>query len=59
MADYRVVWEIELSANTPEGAARKALAMQRDPNSTAVVFNVTDVEGTDLLVDLMEEKPCA
>lgn len=38
--EYRVVWEIELYATNPREAARKALQTQRDPDSTATVFDV-------------------
>jgi hypothetical protein len=44
MAQYRVTWDIELDADSPEDAARKALEIQRDPNSIATVF---DVAGED------------
>ena len=40
MTEFRVMWEIDIDADTPEEAARKALAIQRDPTSSAVVFNV-------------------
>lgn len=41
MADYAVRWEIDVfDVDGPEDAARKALAIQRDPASTAVVFDV-------------------
>lgn len=41
MSYYRVVWEIDIEdAETPEEAARKALSIQRDPNSIATVFDV-------------------
>jgi len=39
---YRVKWEIDLDAGSPEEAAREALAVQRDPDSTATVFSVRD-----------------
>jgi len=42
MAQYRVTWEIELDADTPEDAAREALAIMRDPDSIATVFTVHD-----------------
>lgn len=41
MPEYRVVWEVELDANSPEEAAKMAQAMQRDPTSWATVFDVT------------------
>jgi len=42
MTDYRVVWEIDVEASTPEEAAREALKIQRDPESEAVFFTVKD-----------------
>ena len=33
-------WEIDIEAGTPEQAAHQALAIQRDPQSTATVFEV-------------------
>lgn len=43
--EYAVEWRIELYADSPETAARKALAIQRDPRSTATVFHVATPEG--------------
>lgn len=42
MAEYRVKWEVDVDASSPEQAARKALAMQRNPESIATVFEVTN-----------------
>lgn len=39
MPEYRVVWEIDIEADTPKEAAKKALKIQRDPESTATVFD--------------------
>lgn len=41
MADYKVRWEIEVEANSPREAAEVALMIQRDPNSIALEFNVS------------------
>ena len=38
--EFRVRWEIDLDADSPEDAARQALAIQRDPNSLATIFEV-------------------
>lgn len=38
--DYRVLWEIDLIADNPKDAAREALAIQRNPESLATVFDV-------------------
>jgi hypothetical protein len=40
LKEYRVVWEIELYATSPRNAARQALEIHRDPESTATVFDV-------------------
>ena len=38
---YTVVWEINgVDATSPEDAAKKALEIQRDPESIALVFRV-------------------
>lgn len=54
---YRVVWQIDLYAKTPEEAAEEALRIQRDPDSLATVFNVTEDRGRGktTVVDLYPE----
>ena len=37
---YRVLWEIDVDAESPRHAALKARAIQRDPKSWATVFDV-------------------
>lgn len=51
---YRVRWEIDLAADDPGEAAARALAIQRNPDSTATVFDVTDAQGNTVRVDLEE-----
>jgi hypothetical protein len=51
---YRVEWEIDVEAATPEEAARKALEYQRDKNSSATVFSVYDDKGDKRQLDLTE-----
>ena len=41
MPNFRVTWEIDIEAGSPLQAARQALAIQRDPLSTATAFDVT------------------
>ena len=56
---YRVGWIIDVYAKTQRQAAIEALRIQRDPESTAVVFDVWEC-GADLEVthiDLLEEEP--
>lgn len=40
MKTYRVVWGIDLAAESPAQAAVMALTIQRDRNSIATVFDV-------------------
>ena len=49
---YLVEWYIDIEADTPEAAAREALTLQRDPESTATVFHVTNRHGETAAVDL-------
>ena len=42
MKEYVVTWDIEVTANSPEEAAKQALEIQRDKTSTATVFKVWD-----------------
>lgn len=51
---YRVEWSIDIDACSPAEAARKALEIQRDPHSTATVFDLTDENGEPCRVDLLE-----
>lgn len=37
---YTVTWDIDIDADSPEEAAKLALEIQRDPNSTATYFSV-------------------
>lgn len=38
--EYRVIWEIDLSANSPRDAAEQALEIHRDPSSSATYFEI-------------------
>lgn len=42
--EYRVVWTIEINADSPREAAELALEIQRDPDSEALSFEVHDSE---------------
>lgn len=46
MNTYVVGWNMEIDAESPEEAARQALAIHRDPNSTATVFDVLEADGS-------------
>lgn len=53
--EYIVRWEIDASADSPDAAARKALDIQRNPNSIAMFFQVSSDGGASWLdVDLYE-----
>ena len=45
---FKVTWEIELYAESAEDAARAALKIQRDPDSSATVFNVENVKTKEI-----------
>lgn len=51
MTEYRVVWEIDIEAESPEEAAEQALEAQRDPESIATVFDVFEASGKRTRVD--------
>jgi hypothetical protein len=55
--EYIVEWAIDIDGDSPEAAARKALRIQRDPNSIATVFTVCEKRadgtlGAEVSVDL-------
>ena len=52
--EYRVTWTIDLEAHSPEDAADQALAIHRDPQSLATVFDVTDAEGRSVVVGVTQ-----
>jgi len=41
MTKYYVEWTIDIEADSPREAAEKALAIHRNPESTATVFSVS------------------
>ena len=59
MTDYYIEWSIDLEADSPRDAARKALEIMRDPASIATCFNVYDEDGNPVAVDLMEDEQIA
>jgi hypothetical protein len=55
MAQYRIIWSIDIEADSPEQAAHQARQYQLDPDSTATVFAVTDADtGQEQVVDLID-----
>ena len=62
MSEYKVTWTVDVEADSPRDAAEKALEMQRDKRSSAVIFEVSawsDIDGfsTDTTIDLWEDTP--
>ena len=64
LKEFRVSWSIDIDAASPGEAAAKALKIQRDPGSTAVVFEVTELHPDSLapaaepvFVDLLKDTP--
>lgn len=54
MKTYTVNWTMEIDAEDPEEAARKALEIHRDQASLATIFEDYDGEGNCTRVDLFE-----
>lgn len=52
---YLITWTIDIEADTPEAAAVRALEIQRDPDSSALVFGVTEPGQPIVYVDLWDE----
>jgi hypothetical protein len=51
-----VIWEIEIEADSPEGAAQRARAIQLTPDMSATVFDVwAHVAGEMHRIDLVEQ----
>jgi len=53
MTEYRVTWEIDVTAEDAEDAARQALKIQRDPHSLATTFTVARID----TVTVKDRKP--
>lgn len=54
MIKYLVVWEIDVEAESPQYAAELAWQIMRRADSTAIVFDVFDGQGSKVRVDLEE-----
>lgn len=54
MPEYAVAWAIEIDANSPEEAARKAKATMQDPDTIAdsFVVSLNEPGAPDEVVDL-------
>ena len=60
MAQYLVIWEIDIEADSPKEAAIEAVIIQQDKISEAIAFTVKEqatgkVVDVDLLEDLQAE----
>jgi hypothetical protein len=54
--EFRVIWEIEIEAESPAEAAREARVVQLTPGTSATVFDVwAHVAGKMHRIDLIEE----
>jgi hypothetical protein len=56
--EYTVQWTIDVDAESPREAAEQALTIQRDPNSIALIYRVTemgDALQVPTYVDLTED----
>ena len=54
---YQVSWIIELAAESQEEATREALEIQRDPDSVATFFLVTNLDTDKItLIDMADIK---
>lgn len=50
---YLVLWSVDINADSPEEAAREALEIQRDSDSTATLFEVIETyTGKKTVIDL-------
>lgn len=57
MKEYTVSWDIQLDAESPLEAAKKAFAIMRDPDSLATCFDVIAPNGECIGIDLHEGLP--
>lgn len=57
MHSYKVAWYIDVEADSAVEAANKALAIQRDRESLATVFSVSDQHQNKLVIDTKEWDP--
>lgn len=62
MKTFKISWVIDVKAANPRDAALAALAIQRNQNSTACVFTVTEPFGGPVIkehhIDLMSNEVC-
>lgn len=51
--EYKVVWTIDIVANSPQEAAQQALEIQQDKGSEAVAFEVLN-RNTGRLIEFVD-----
>lgn len=54
MTEFRVIWEIDIEAETPTHAVEQAFAIQQDPETMVTVFSVTCPDGDVTTIDLLD-----
>jgi hypothetical protein len=54
--NYRIIWEIDVDADTAREAAQKAWMVQHNPRSLATAFTVFDELGRKTQVDLTDDE---
>lgn len=52
MKTYRVTWEIDIHADSPQEAARQAREIQLDPDNTADQFSVYEWDAPSSVVEV-------
>jgi hypothetical protein len=57
MSEYRVIWEIDIEADSAQEAAEQALIIQQNPESEAKHFTVITQVPNDICVDYINLNP--
>jgi hypothetical protein len=52
MREFTVTWAINIDAETPEDAVLEAFSIQRDPTSTATVFEIKESHHKPVILDV-------
>lgn len=55
MTEYLVTWKIVVDGSSPKNAVLFARECLEDPETTAVLFEVTDPDGKTVIIDLSEK----
>lgn len=60
MPEYRVKWDIDVTADTPQEAAKIAQDIMQDKGSSATVFDVIDmVTEVEVMLDVADYDVCS